>query len=1022
MNQQTGNTAAARLCAQLTNPETAYRPLPFWSWNDRLDPQELRRQIEQMQASGVGGYFMHARGGLQTEYLGEDWFRCIDTGVKAGHKAGLAPWVYDEEGWPSGFAGGKVNALGAWTYARGLHLRTLDSPADAACDDAVLGVYALPADGGILAVRDCAADPESGAGTRYVECSQTASPFYIDVLNEKVVRAFLDSTHEEYAKRFALGGDAGLSGFFTDEPRLSEGAIPWSEILPAAFRQAYGYDLLPVLPALFLPCGAYRAVRQDFWALVNRLFVHAYMEQIGAWCQAHNCRLTGHMMMEESLYAQMTGTGGVMPFYEHMQQPGVDSLRRAINDPRIPKQVGSVAEQLGKPHVLSESFAMGGWDMSFEEMRWIAGWQMVNGVNLICQHLQAYSLKGLRKRDYPPSLFYQQTWYEEYHRFNDVLARLGKLLSTSEKLVDVLLLHPMHSGWVSYDGTNNEELKKLDDSFAATCNLLSGAHLDYHLGDEVVMARHATLLTDGRIGIGRCAYSAVVLPDCLTLDSKTTALLTAFAAAGHPILYTGHWPTLCEGRPSEALTRLAAQALAVEADDIRHLRALLCPLQRIPVSIAAQGQEITDIACCTLALPQGGHALYLVNLSKSESHQATITLPGAQRPCLLDLDTLHLEPLYTESDPTATRCTLPMLPMQNAVLVFESGAAENAAAPALPCLPLGSGDWQIRSTEDNLLTLDACEYRIDGGAWQPQMPVLHLMNKLLEMRRACDIELRFHFFCAPEPDAFQRLCLVAEQPEQFAITVNGTPLKAAAQGWYKDISFSKLDIRPLVHSGDNIITFATRFAQNPHVYEVLYGENVYETESNKLTYDIELEAIYLLGDFGVYSKAPFTAGAGGSLHTDGPFELRSLPKRLHGGCLTTQGFPFFAGAITLYKAVTPPDGCTEVMLDLGHPHAGLVQATVNGQAEHTFLWPPYQYRTALPGTAEVEVTLYASNRNMLGPHHHTKGEPLSVGPSSWSGKFSWVERESEAVVITPAMRKQNYWLDGWSFVPFGLFD
>ena len=148
-------------------------------------------------------------------------------------------------------------------------------------------------------------------------------------------------------------------------------------------------------------------MRHDFWALVNELFVHAYMEQIFHWCEAHHCRLTGHMMMEESLYSQMTGTGGVMPFYEYMHQPGVDSLRRAINDPRIPKQVGSAAEQLGKPHVLSESFAMSGWDMRFNEMQWIAGWQFVNGVNRICQHLQGYTLAGMRKRDYPPSLFYQ---------------------------------------------------------------------------------------------------------------------------------------------------------------------------------------------------------------------------------------------------------------------------------------------------------------------------------------------------------------------------------------------------------------------------------------------------------------------------------------------------------------------------------------------------------------------------------------------------------------------------------------
>ena len=48
-----------------------YRPLPFWSWNDKLDPDELRRQIRAMHDAGLGGFFMHARGGLQTAYLSE---------------------------------------------------------------------------------------------------------------------------------------------------------------------------------------------------------------------------------------------------------------------------------------------------------------------------------------------------------------------------------------------------------------------------------------------------------------------------------------------------------------------------------------------------------------------------------------------------------------------------------------------------------------------------------------------------------------------------------------------------------------------------------------------------------------------------------------------------------------------------------------------------------------------------------------------------------------------------------------
>ena len=80
------------------------RPVPFWSWNDKLEPDELRRQIGAMQDAGMGGFFMHARGGLETEYLSEDWFRAVEASVDEAKKRGMQAWCYDENGWPSGLA------------------------------------------------------------------------------------------------------------------------------------------------------------------------------------------------------------------------------------------------------------------------------------------------------------------------------------------------------------------------------------------------------------------------------------------------------------------------------------------------------------------------------------------------------------------------------------------------------------------------------------------------------------------------------------------------------------------------------------------------------------------------------------------------------------------------------------------------------------------------------------------------------------------------------------------------------
>ena len=104
----------------LRDPSMKYRGIPFWSWNDKLEPNELRRQVRSMKEAGLGGFFMHARGGLETEYLSDDWFECIEACVDEGKKTGMQAWAYDEEGWPSGFAGGKVTDLGDRYHVRNL--------------------------------------------------------------------------------------------------------------------------------------------------------------------------------------------------------------------------------------------------------------------------------------------------------------------------------------------------------------------------------------------------------------------------------------------------------------------------------------------------------------------------------------------------------------------------------------------------------------------------------------------------------------------------------------------------------------------------------------------------------------------------------------------------------------------------------------------------------------------------------------------------------------------------------------
>ena len=77
----------------------SYGSLPFWSWNSELTVDETLFQVKEMDENGIGGYFMHARGGLKTEYMGKEWMDNVKAAVLDGYERGMAPWGYDENGW-----------------------------------------------------------------------------------------------------------------------------------------------------------------------------------------------------------------------------------------------------------------------------------------------------------------------------------------------------------------------------------------------------------------------------------------------------------------------------------------------------------------------------------------------------------------------------------------------------------------------------------------------------------------------------------------------------------------------------------------------------------------------------------------------------------------------------------------------------------------------------------------------------------------------------------------------------------
>ena len=170
--------------------QEGYGGIPFWSWNDRLEPEELRRQIRGMHELGMKGYFMHARGGLETEYLSDEWFECVDACIDEGKKLGMESWSYDENGWPSGFGGGIV-LDDPKHFASFLTYKEFDEFPELKPENAPevrpLSVYTVAIDGDGNATYKRVEAPVEGYNGKYCAVMQNYDSSYVDVLDEKVL-------------------------------------------------------------------------------------------------------------------------------------------------------------------------------------------------------------------------------------------------------------------------------------------------------------------------------------------------------------------------------------------------------------------------------------------------------------------------------------------------------------------------------------------------------------------------------------------------------------------------------------------------------------------------------------------------------------------------------------------------------------------------------------------------------------------------------------------------------------------
>lgn len=558
---------------KFAKPSVEFGIMPFWFWNGEMAYDEIVYQLQEYKDKGCPGLYIHARFGVREDlgYMNEDWLDRVKFTIEKAQEMGLQIWVYDEYNWPSGTCGQTIMADHPeltnvylelvdgdlpgqfFTFMEGTDSRYNDleqSEPIYACaikiEDMEKGNYEIVDLMPSLSFDKVITWEAPKGPWKLFYFIERKSTWYADVLNPETTKKFLEYTHDRY--KAYLGGDFSkqVKGFFTDEPAMhyfetgrDNFIIPWTKKMFKIFREKNGYDLKKNLPKLFFDCGGdTEQVRYDYWSTLTDQYEKAYFKQIGDWCEDNDVIFTGHLLYEESLRLHARVDGNLFKHLKHFDMTGVDHLYPRIgtrdmeNEHVALKIASSAAHQNGSVRLVSESMGGSYWDCTMERMKWIGDWEYVLGVNQFIPHGFHYTIEGERKRDWPPSMFCQFTWWEQYGLFNDYMTRMGYTLSGGDHVAKLAVLYPMNSIWANYVPQKRDKIgTTIENDFSYMADRLLRLHIDYDYLDEDVLCDECTI-EDGKIRIQGEKYEMLLLPPCTHIKAKTLAKLEEFVAAG----------------------------------------------------------------------------------------------------------------------------------------------------------------------------------------------------------------------------------------------------------------------------------------------------------------------------------------------------------------------------------------------------------------------------------------------------------------------------------------------------------
>lgn len=978
----------ASVTALFQNPPPEYTSGPLWVWNDLLTPEQVVESLDVLARQHIRQVWVHPRPGLMTPYLSDRWFTLWEAALAAAKERDMLVWIYDENSYPSGFAGGNVPSIMHDSRGLGLTLHQEDKVKLPHKD--ILAVYSMTADGYQDVTKALTEANTVTEGDFLIARVEEASPSpwfggktYVDLLHPGVTDTFLAVTLDAYKDHFGSAFGNLIPGSFTDEPHLKPcGDIHWTPDLPEQYRQCWNEEFLEGLPHLREDSEAGRRFRHHYLYTINKLFVERWAKPYYEYCARNNLEFTGHYWEHEWPNCASVPDNMSMSFWQ--QRPGIDTLfnqyaegpHAQFGNVRSVIELASVARQGGHARTLCEAYGGSSAEMRFEDYKRIGDWLQALGVNTLNEHLSMISLRGARKRDYPPTFSQHSPWMASYHILVDYFSRVSAALSQGRQINSCLILEPTTSAWMHHF-TDTGRLNAIGEGFQSFITALAKEQLAFDLGSEFVMEEQGSVVQlDGKpaLQVGQCQYTLVVIPaEMENINRAVADLLTQFMDKGGKVFSCAspELPSCLDGSPSEACSALRNHPnwQSVPANDLAAQAFVFCnPGLRVIPDSDNQGilyhhrRQLED-----------GDILFIVNSSNENSASGKVLASNAAGLRKADPETGKIYVYPSTGNPDAGIEASFSLPPCGSLLLFVDKAIVSADPPAATsgervAVPLA--DITVRRVDDNNLILDYVDVNAGSESassifWKKAADITFIQNGLRgniwdhcvqfrdellrkEFPDESGFEVRYHFTIEESVPA--RLYAVVERPDLYSISCNGVSVMPEPDNGWLDSTFARIDIVKAAKVGENELTI----------------------KAQPMTIFHELEAAYILGDFSLKS-----AKKGFVITPASPLSL---------GPWKNQGLPLYGHRVAYSATVEIPQPSGNYAITLPSWNGVVAQVLVNGNEAGYIYRPPMECNITdqiKAGVNTIEVIVCGSLRNTLGPHFG-EGSVGLTHPGSWN--------------------------------------